>query len=79
LPNAGLLTVEDAETGELLELGLRARSRPAKYAETNAQRLDELEPRTPARRRGHVALGTGEAFAQTLQTFFETRRGRRRG
>ncbi len=79
LPAAGLLTVEDVETGEILELDTgRAAVRQA-YGRTNRDRLAELD-RT-LRRAGVDTLrfGTGEAFAQTLQTFFETRRGRRRG
>ena len=49
------------------------------YAATNAERLAELDR---ALRRASVdtlRFSTSEAFAQTLQRFFETRRGRRRG
>lgn len=79
LPAAGLLTVEDAETGELLEVDS---SRPLvreKFARTNAERLAELD--RGLRRAGveTLSFSTAEAFAQTLQRFFETRRGRRRG
>jgi len=55
LPAAGLLTVEDAETGELLEL------------DSSRAGVDTLR------------FSTAESFAQALQAFFETRRGRRRG
>ncbi len=79
LPSAGLLTIEDAETGELLEMdSSRATVRQA-YAETNAERLAELD--RALRRAGVDTLrfSTDAPFAQTLQQFFETRRGRRRG
>ena len=79
LPNAGLLTIEDAETGELLELdSARATVRQA-YAETNAERLADLD--RALRRAGVDTLrfNTHEPYAYTLQRFFETRRGRRRG
>jgi len=79
LPNAGLLTIEDAETGELLELDSARATVRETYAATNAERLAELDR---ALRRASVdtlRFSTNESFAQTLQRFFETRRGRRRG
>jgi uncharacterized protein (DUF58 family) len=79
LPNAGLLTLEDAETGELLEVDSGRATVRESYAATNAERLAELDR---ALRRASVdtlRFSTSEAFAQTLQRFFETRRGRRRG
>jgi len=79
LPNAGLLTIEDAETGELLEIDSGRTTVRQTYAATNAERLAELDR---ALRRASVdtlRFSTAEPFAQTLQRFFETRRGRRRG
>jgi uncharacterized protein (DUF58 family) len=79
LPPAGLLTIEDAETGELLEVDSTRASVRQKFADTNAERLAELD--RALRRAGVDTLrfSTEEPFAQTLQHFFETRRGRRRG
>ena len=79
LPPAGLLTIEDAETGELLELDSSRAAVREKFAGTNAERLAELD--RALRRAGVDTLrfSTAEPFAQTLQAFFETRRGRRRG
>jgi uncharacterized protein (DUF58 family) len=79
LPPAGLLTVEDAETGELVELDSSRGAVRYKFASTNAERLAELD--RALRRAGVDTLrfSTAEDFAQTLQRFFETRRGRRRG
>jgi uncharacterized protein (DUF58 family) len=79
LPPAGLLTIEDAETGELLEIDSSRAATREKFARTNAERLAELD--RAFRRAGVDTLrfNTSEAFAQTLQHFFETRRGRRRG
>src|SRR6185369_2318138 len=79
IPNAGLLTIEDAETGELLEIDSARTTVRETYAATNAERLAELDR---ALRRASVDMlrfSTAEPFAQTLQRFFETRRGRRRG
>lgn len=79
LPSAGLLTLEDAETGELLEVDSSRAAVREKFARTNADRLADLD--RALRRAGVDTLrfSTGEPFAQTLQSFFETRRGRRRG
>jgi len=79
LPSAGLLTIEDAETGELLELDSSRAAVREKFAAVNSERLAELD--RAFRRAGVDTLrfGTDEPFAQTLQRFFETRRGRRRG
>ncbi len=79
LPPAGLLTVEDAETGELLEVDSSRAAVRERFAATNAERLADLD--RALRRAGVDTLrfSTAETFAQTLQAFFETRRGRRRG
>ncbi len=79
LPAAGLLTLEDAETGELLELDSSRATVRERFARTNAERLAELD--RALRRAGVDTLrfSTAESFAQMLQAFFETRRGRRRG
>ncbi len=77
LPNAGLLTVEDAETGEMLEVDSARSSVRETYAATNQQRvayLDETLRRTGV---DTVRLSTAEPFAHTLQRFFEKRRWRR--
>jgi uncharacterized protein (DUF58 family) len=79
LPNAGLLTIEDAETGELLELdSVRATVRQ-KFAETNTNRLEELDRALRQAGVDTLRFTTGAPFAPALQKFFETRRGRRRG
>ena len=79
LPAAGLLTIEDAETGELLEIDSSRAAVRERFANINAERLAELD--RALRRAGVDTLrfSTAESFAQTLQRFFETRRGRRRG
>ena len=79
LPRAGLLTIEDAETGELLELDSTRYSVRQKFAETNSQRLSELDRALRQAGVDTLRFTTGQPFAQTLQAFFETRRGRRRG
>jgi uncharacterized protein (DUF58 family) len=79
LPAAGLVVVEDAETGELLELDSSRSAVRKTYAETNSERLAGLDRALRQAGVDTLRFSTGDAFAQTLQTFFETRRGRRRG
>ena len=79
LPSAGLVTLEDAETGELLEVDSNRAAVRERFFRTNAERLAELD--RAFRRAGvdTLSFSTAEPYAQTLQRFFETRRGRRRG
>jgi uncharacterized protein (DUF58 family) len=79
LPAAGLLTVEDAETGELLELDTNRTGVRQQFARTNTERLAELVRALRHAGVDTLRLSAGQPFAQTLQSFFELRRGRRRG
>jgi len=79
LPGAGLLTIEDAETGEVLELDSSSTAIQRRFAQTNAERLAELDLALNRAGVDTVRFNTAEPFAQKLQRFFETRRGRRRG
>jgi uncharacterized protein (DUF58 family) len=79
LPEAGLLTIEDAETGELLELDSKSRAVRTRFSAVNAERLAELDRRLIRTGVDTLRLNTAEPFAPTLQRFFEIRRGRRRG
>jgi uncharacterized protein (DUF58 family) len=79
LPAAGLITLEDAETGELLEVDSNRAIVRERFARLNAERLAQLD--RALRRAGvdTLSFSTDQPFAQTLQRFFETRPGRRRG
>jgi len=79
LPDAGLVTIEDAETGELLELNSTRSSVREKFATVNAERLMELDQALIRTGVDTLRLNTTEPFAPVLQRFFEIRRGRRRG
>jgi uncharacterized protein (DUF58 family) len=79
LPSAGLLTIEDAETGELLEIDSARAGVRERFARTNSERLAELDRALNRAGVETLRFNTAESFAQTLQRFFETRRGRRRG
>jgi uncharacterized protein (DUF58 family) len=78
LPDAGLLTIEDAETGEILELDLRRSAVRERFAALNEDRLEQLDQSLNRTAVDTLRLNTVEPFAQTLQRFFEIRRGRRR-
>jgi uncharacterized protein (DUF58 family) len=73
LPPAGLVTLEDAETGELIEVDSSRAAARERFATVNAERLAELD--REFRRAGVDTLrfSTAEPFAQALQRFFETR------
>jgi len=79
LPDAGLVTIEDAETGELLELNSARSSVRERFAAVNAWRLAELDRALIRTGVDTLRLNTTEPFAPVLQRFFEIRRGRRRG
>ncbi|TAK90878.1 MAG: DUF58 domain-containing protein, partial [Verrucomicrobia bacterium] len=79
LPDAGLLTIEDAETGELLELDSTRSSVRDRFSQTNDERLAELDRQFNRTGVDTLRLSTAESFAPKLQRFFEIRRGRRRG
>jgi uncharacterized protein (DUF58 family) len=79
LPDAGLVTVEDAETGELLEMDSARAAVRRRFAAANAARLAELDRALNRAGVDTLRLNTSEPFAPRLQRFFEIRRGRRRG
>ena len=79
LPDAGLVTIEDAETGELLELDSTRVSVRERFAAANNGRLAELDAALNRTGVDTLRLNTTEPFAPVLQRFFEIRRGRRRG
>jgi uncharacterized protein (DUF58 family) len=79
IPNAGLLTLEDVETGEVLEVDSGRAGVRQTYAEKNAERLTQLDSALRLAGVETLRFSSGEPYAQILQRFFETRRGRRRG
>jgi uncharacterized protein (DUF58 family) len=79
LPDAGLVTIEDAETGELLELDSGRRPVREHFAAINAARLADLDRALNRTGVDTLRLKTTEPFAPALQRFFEIRQGRRRG
>ena len=79
LPDAGLVTMEDAETGELLEIDSARHAVREKFSAINQTRLEQLDQALNRTAVDTLRLNTNEPFAPKLQRFFELRRGRRRG
>jgi uncharacterized protein (DUF58 family) len=77
LPPAGLVTLEDAETGEILEVDAGRAGVRATFESSNAKRLAELEAIMLQAGVETLRFSVGESFAPRLQRFFETRRSRR--
>ncbi|MEY2504220.1 MAG: hypothetical protein QOG27_500 [Verrucomicrobiota bacterium] len=76
LPNVGMITLEDAETGEQIEINTADRSTRARFnamAETRRVDLNRLL------RRNHIdviSLRTGENYLPALRSFFKQRERR---
>lgn len=74
LPPAGLLTVEDAETGEQFELDTVPEHLRTAYAQQSAERLERLDRALGQTGVDVLRLAPGDGYASTLQRFFEHRR-----
>jgi uncharacterized protein (DUF58 family) len=76
LPNVGIITLEDAETGEQIEINTADRNTRARFnamAETARADLNHLL------RRNHIdkiSLRTGENYLPALRSFFKQRERR---
>lgn len=77
LPAAGILTIEDAETGELLELDTRAESTRAAYAASGESRNRLMKDKLAGVGVDLVSLEAGEDYAAALRSFLQNRRRRR--
>jgi len=79
LPALGLLTLEDSETGEVMEINTNSKRVREEFAFKARERLDQF--RHAARQAGvdSLELRTGESYSQALFTFFQNRASRRLG
>lgn len=79
LPPLGLLTLEDPETGEVMEVDTGSRSVRETFSQLAKARMDQF--RRAARQAGvdTLELRTGEPYNKALFSFFQSRGGRRRG
>lgn len=79
LPALGLLTLEDPETGEVMEIDSDSRHLREAFHAQARERMETF--RRAARQAGvdTLELRTGEPYSQALYTFFQNRASRRLG
>jgi uncharacterized protein (DUF58 family) len=78
LPDVGLLAIEDAETGEMLELQTSNPKVRARFAELSQRNVEALRRMLAAESVDSLELETGESYVPPLMHFFKTRERRRR-
>lgn len=78
LPDVGILSLEDAETGELLELDTANPQVRNRFAEVAKNRGNQLRHAFNAEAVDSLELHTGESYLPPLMNFFKTRTRRRR-
>ncbi len=76
LPAAGLLVIEDAETGETFEIDTAREQTRRAFAAAGQQRLEGIERVLSESAVDSLRLQVGDEFAPRLQHFFERRRRR---
>ncbi len=77
LPDLGLLTVEDAETGEQFEIDTASEEMRRAFAALTADRLQELRHLTRSSGVETLELTTGQPYVPALLNFFNSREKRR--
>jgi uncharacterized protein (DUF58 family) len=76
LPNVGIITLEDAETGEQIDVNTSSKAVRQALREINDDRLADLEYLLRSRRVDIVRLTTTEDYLISLRNFFEQRERR---
>lgn len=76
LPNVGIITLEDAETGEQIDVNTSSKAVRRALREINEDRLADLEYLLRSRRVDIVRLTTTEDYLIPLRNFFEQRERR---
>ena len=78
LPALGRLVLQDAETGEVLEVQTGDARKRAAFAQCGTERQKELDRLLRSARIDAIQLRTDQPYAAALGRFFETREKRRR-
>ena len=76
LPDIGLVTLEDSETGELIEINTSDRALRAAYSHLFYKRRDELFKNLQRKRIDTISLKTNDDYLPALRTFFKNRERR---
>ena len=79
LPDVGRIVLEDAETGEFLEVNTSDTAFRQRYTESNKARIQEFEQRLLRRGIDHFGFSTDTDYVNRLREFFKIRENRRRG
>tara|TARA_Y100000588_G_scaffold98965_1_gene107548 strand:+ start:2389 stop:3327 length:939 start_codon:yes stop_codon:yes gene_type:complete len=79
LPAVGLILLEDAETGETLEVNTNDDAFRLRFAEHNENRIDKFKQRLLRRGIDHFRFSTASDYVMGLREFFKLREKRRRG
>jgi uncharacterized protein (DUF58 family) len=77
LPSLGRLLLEDAETGEVVEVNTASASHRARFNDARAQAQTDLDRVFRSAGIDAIRLRTGEPYGAALGRFFETRERRR--
>ncbi len=76
LPDVGLITIEDAETGEQMEIDTSSRAARLKFLNAAAGRKQAQARELNRLRIDAIELRTGDDYLPALRTFFRTRERR---
>jgi uncharacterized protein (DUF58 family) len=79
LPSLGLVTLEDPETGEVMEVDTGSKSVREGFAVLARQRMDAFRRAARQANVDTLELRTGESYTQALYSFFKNRTSRRLG
>ncbi len=77
LPNVGIVTLEDAETGEMVEIDTANRQLRDLYRHQNAKRHESLRRGLRSSGVDHLSVSTSEPYITALREFFIKRERRR--
>jgi uncharacterized protein (DUF58 family) len=78
LPNVGIVALEDAESGEVIELDTSSRTVRKRFKELSLERSQRLVSDFRSEGIDTLQLQTDSAYMPALQRFFKTRERRRR-
>lgn len=76
LPNVGIITLEDAETGEQIEINTADRTTRARFSALAEARLVDLNQTLRRNSIDRISLRTGEDYLPALRSFFKQRERR---
>ncbi|MDX2110324.1 MAG: DUF58 domain-containing protein [Verrucomicrobiota bacterium] len=77
LPDAGILVLEDAETGNWIEVDTSRKSVRTAYRQLNEQRRTRLHRALRQLGIDQITISTGDSYQKALRGFFENRSRRR--